>query len=100
MTRLAGPLSRICADGANDASTKRNAAAVRAARAAGDLMRGSSIVLLRRGPGDRLVAPAAAAALRDERILEILHVEAHVGEEALRVLEARRDLRGRRLDAL
>src|SRR5258706_7570885 len=97
MTRVAGPLSRTCANGARETNSARSVAAPRSAMAAHEVM--SSIVLLRRGSGHRLVAATPGAALRHERILEILHVEALVREEALRVLEAPGDLGGRRGDA-
>src|SRR5258707_11055322 len=91
MTRVVGPLSRTCANEASETSSATSATT------ACDVM--SSIVLLQRGTGDRLVAATPGAALRHERILEILHVEALVGEETLRVMETRGDLGGRRVDA-
>src|SRR5258706_11569218 len=97
MTRAAGPLSRTCASAASETTSARSVAAPRSAAAAREVM--CSIVLLRRASGDRLVAATPRAALRHEWILEILHVEALVGKEALRVLEARRDLGRRRVDA-
>src|SRR5258706_1109553 len=100
MTIVAGPLSLTCAHRPVQAMRSSNAVATRGTRLVRDLMRIPSILLLLRGSGNRLVAAASTAALRDERILEVLHVEALVGEEALRVLEARGDLRGRRVDAL
>src|SRR5687768_3209688 len=59
----------------------------------------ASVRLRRRRSFRHLVPPAAAAALGNVGIIQVLHVEALVDQVLLRVLEPGRDLQGRGLHA-